>query len=132
MKDAQFQFYIEGPDAGQAADELAEIFQAEFAHQPERRLPETGGQDPLTKTDPLAVAAIILAIPSAVLATIDLISRLQKKEKLDRVLAQSHKIEKKHRGLQIRIITPRGTSIELSKTNSAEVLDLASAAEQGK
>lgn len=131
MKDAQFQFYIEGPDAGQAADELAEIFQAEFAHQPERRLPETGGQDPLTKTDPLAVAAIILAIPSAVLATIDLISRLQKKEKLDRVLAQSHKIEKTSRAANPDH-HPRGTSIELSKTNSAEVLDLASAAEQGK
>ncbi|MCI0530342.1 MAG: hypothetical protein L0Y74_00080 [candidate division Zixibacteria bacterium] len=125
MAKADFQFQIEGEGAEKAAQELARLFNEEFGTslQPHKAPPQE--REGVTRGDPVVIAALILSIPPAILAVMDLVDRIQKKKKLDTLLQESRQVEKKYSGVIIRIIKPDGTIVELVAVESREILDAA-------
>lgn len=133
MADTKLQFRIEGEGSEDAAEALARWIEADWGIAPalleSRQAPAEAGA---AKTDPIALAALILSIPSVILATVDLIDRIKKKEKLDTLLEQTRKLQQEHSTLRIRVITPGGTVLELENTTSAQLLDAAAEIKQKK
>ena len=84
------QHYIEFQFAGEARDilakELSDLCAVHFADWPQTTVQKTQVVEG-DKSDPVAVAALIIAIPSAVLASWDLAQRMQLKTKVDHLLA---------------------------------------------
>jgi hypothetical protein len=132
MDSQKFQFRLEGAGAEEAAEEMAALIQRDLGITPEKFPARVTDENTGTRTDPIALAALILAIPSAVLATVELIERIRNKEKLDRLIEQSRKLQKKHSTTRIRIITPKGKVIELENITSSEMLDIAAEEKEKK
>ncbi|NQV99495.1 MAG: hypothetical protein HQ483_07340, partial [Rhodospirillales bacterium] len=84
---------IVGPDADKTAGELNSFFVREF----ETEL-EAGGieasQPEGTKSDPVAIAGLVLAIPAAILSVLDLAERLKRRQQVSRLLELARKLEK--------------------------------------
>jgi hypothetical protein len=104
-------------------DALTAIFDKEFGRRPHRsrEKPETGGEH---KADPVAVAALILSLPSATLAAIDLAERIKLRDKITRLLAL---IRRQHddKGAVARIETPEGMQ-DLAAMDAERLLDVTS------
>jgi len=97
---SDLEFHLQGPQTDATAAEL-ETFFAETLGATARREtlpPPAGGTG--EKADPIAVATLIVCIPGALLATIDLAERPQIKEYVARLIA-----------LARRVWTERGTRI---------------------
>lgn len=126
MPDSDLEFRIEGPDASAAAHELADFLEARFGERPMRIVPESaaGPESERAKTDPLAVVAVILAMPSAVLAATDLAKRLGIKQKAEDLISGLRDIVTRH--LEIRIyVSRKGRSIRADRAHSADIIQLA-------
>lgn len=81
-------FHIEGPDGDETARELFDLLRAEFGVRPERMDRETRRRsDPDGMADPVAVVALIIAIPLAVLLPADPDQNDSVVEKLEKVVA---------------------------------------------
>jgi hypothetical protein len=102
----ELRLYLEGAAAEQAAREIEDFFAQEFGHPPVRVAPEVQ-TDRGKKADPVAVAALILTIPSAILATLDLAERIQLRKKLRRLIDLVRR-QKAEKGTVIRLETPTG------------------------
>lgn len=102
----EIRLHLDGDGADELADALTAFFDKEFGRRPHRsrEKPETGGGD---KADPVAVAALILSLPSATLAAFDLAERIKLRDKIVRLLAL---IRRQHndKGAVARIETPEG------------------------
>jgi hypothetical protein len=72
---------IAGPNSQALAAEVEAFLAEAFQETPERRIPPED-QTP-RRGDPLAVAALILAIPGAITATFDLAHRAKLAERID-------------------------------------------------
>jgi hypothetical protein len=79
-------FRIEGTDRAAAADELQRLLEDELGIEPERVEVPVSEHDG-RKGDPVAIAALILAVPGAVLATMDLAQRMRLREKIGKLIA---------------------------------------------
>ncbi|WP_372396410.1 hypothetical protein ABMY26_11505 [Azospirillum sp. HJ39] len=75
---------IAGPKAPALAAEVEE-FLADALGTDAERLPPSQDQA-IQRGDPLAVAALVLAVPSAIVATLDLAARARLAERIDRLL----------------------------------------------
>ena len=126
MSDAGFQFYFAGAQAKDAANDFVKIIEQEFGVKPKPVTPNTSVDQTTKGVEPLALTAVILTIPPALLAAIDLVDRIKKKKQLDTVLQKTQKIQKTKTELKIHILTPKGTKIEIHSVTSAELLDAAS------
>jgi hypothetical protein len=112
---------VSGPEAEKKAGELVDFIENEFAFKPVCRKPGSGRRSTgYRSVDPLAIAAFVVAVPSALVATIDLVERRKKKEKLDRLLQWL-----KDKNVQVTITTPNGTTLQLDAVKSADFLDAA-------
>ena len=76
---------IEGPNAQALAAEADAFLREALRETPERAV--MPAETTPTRADPIAVAALILSVPGAVLATLDIAQRLKLAERLDRFLA---------------------------------------------
>lgn len=77
---------IQGGDAEQAADELVAAIRDIFAAEP-HRTGGAGASPPGTRS--LALVAIVLALPSAVIGTADIVARAQLGPRLRRLIAKA-------------------------------------------
>ena len=86
------EFAVSGPEATTAAEALEAVLARELAIRPERRmvLPERTGTE--KAVDPVALGALILAIPGAILAVVDLVERMQKRKKAEAVIEQAKQL----------------------------------------
>jgi len=75
---------ISGPNAPALATAV-EAFLADSLATRAERLPPPEDQ-PIQRSDPLAVAALVLAVPGAIAATLDLAARARLAERIDRLL----------------------------------------------
>lgn len=119
-------FLIEGPGAEAAAEDLKqdllEILGAEAV--PESLPPPEPGE---RATDPIAVAGLILAIPGAILAVMDLAERLRLKQKLTQLIARI----KARRALQpsrATLLLEDGRRVALDEVEPEELLALTAGA----
>jgi len=118
-------FNIQGPQAQTVAQELAAMITQTFdqsAQITESPLAKTSGN---TKADPVAIAALVIAIPSAVLAVVDLVQRSKKKTKADHVIDFAQRQHRQNPQTAITITIPDGVSVNLHQTDSNTLIDLA-------
>ncbi len=109
---ADLEFHIEGEGAEMTAAALQALIGEQFGQEPRRVSAPPSGREQ-EKSDPLAVAAFILAVPPAILATIDLAERLALKEKAQRLIDFARGQRQQH-----------GTRIWLKRTHRIEPLPL--------
>lgn len=116
---------IHGPQAESLAAELEALLQEELG--------ETGRrvQAPMaaagTKADPVAVAALVISLPSAILATMDLAKRLDLVPRVQRLLAWAR--GKAGSGTELTLITSR-KSLRLAEASADEVMDACAEADR--
>ena len=123
MRERNFKLNIEGPGAEERAKELSDFIEKEFGSRPIWQANKGEQEKELTITrsaEFLAVTAIVLSVPAAILAAMDLVDRIKKKKKTDSLIEWA----KKHPG-PITIITPDGTAIHLHNADSGTLLDAA-------
>ncbi|MEO1018354.1 MAG: hypothetical protein AAFY56_11755 [Pseudomonadota bacterium] len=75
------------------------------------------------KVDPIAVAALILSIPPAVLAVIDLADRIAKRQRAAQIIERAKEIEIE-KSVKVRIVTQDGTK-GLGQVTIDELLEIA-------
>jgi len=125
MKEEEFRISVEGEGIEGPIKKLTEFIKDlndQTGWRPAWTTP--GSSQSNTKLEPISVAALILAVPSAVLATLDIIARRKKREKLDSIIAWAKKQK-----ASITITYPDGTFVQLKNATSGQLLD---AANKGK
>lgn len=115
----QFQAKTDDPHIHALKTVLADILPDWSQHPVEKTVVPAGG----VKGDPIALAALVVAIPGGVLAIWDLAERIKLKEKIDRLLAWV----KEHAALSPSspsVHLPNGKVIPLNTVKPEEILDM--------
>ncbi|MDM8539508.1 hypothetical protein QUF75_02930 [Desulfococcaceae bacterium HSG7] len=118
-------FNIQGPQAQTVAQELAAMIDQTFDHSAQITKPPLAKTTDNTKADPVAIAALVIAIPSAVLAVVDLVQRPKKKSKADHVIDFAQRQHSQNPQTGITITMPNGVSMNLDQMDSNTLIDLA-------
>ncbi len=119
-------FEFEGPNAEIMANDLGNLLAVEFADWPQRfetlhRSPRDG--DLGVRGDPVAVAALVLSVPSAILATWDLATRIRVRERVERLIRWYQQQRRSNRQTKITVIGLDGRSSALDQLPIAEIVD---------
>lgn len=119
---SDLEFHLQGPQTDATAAELETFFAETLGANARREIhqPPSGGAG--EKADPIAVATLIVCIPGAVLATIDLAERLQIKQKVERLIALARR-EWRERGTRIWLRRRDAPPLALDEAQPAEVID---------
>lgn len=122
----ELRFHIEGPASKQIAQSLEAFLEAEFEVRPERREGDQGITPPggRERTDPVAVAALIVAIPSGILAAMDLAERIHLKDKVQRLIEWVRK-SKTSPSDRIFLVFREGKVLPLDEATPAQIMDAA-------
>lgn len=126
MPETDIIFRIEGPDAAEAAAELSREIEKTLGQKPGLKKADPPRTDDPVKVDPVAVAALVLAVPSALLAAADLVQRFKKKKQIDLIIEIAKKHNAENPETQIRISGPKGVSVHLHQADADSVIDMAS------
>ena len=118
----EFQFHGEGRDA--LARELSDLLSNEFDGWPQHTTNKTIAPVGEQKSDPVAIAALIIAVPAAVLATWDLAQRIQVKQKIDRLISWAKRKESEAPETQMTIHLPGGAVVRLDQVKPESILDV--------
>ncbi len=118
-------FNIQGPQAQSVAQELAAMIDQTFDHSAQITKPPFAKTADNTKADPVAIAALVIAIPSAVLAVVDLVQRSKKKTKANHVIDFAQRQHRQNPQTAITITMPDGVSVNLHHIDSNALIDLA-------
>lgn len=119
MKEPGFKFTVAGRNAEETARDLADFIEKEFDHKTEStRTASPQEQKRVRSFDPLSAAAFVVALPSAVLGALELLDRMKKKEKVDKLLQWL-----KDKKVQVTITAPDGTTINMDAAQSSDLLD---------
>jgi len=124
MPASDFKIQIKGRHAEEVAKILSELIKKEFGYTPERVIQEPK-KDTEKVVDPLTIAAIIITIPPALVATLDLIERRKTRDKLDLLIELVKKQQEKTPDTQTSLITPDGISKPIVRLNSLEIIEAA-------
>ena len=116
---------IHGPQAESLAAELEALLQEELGETGRRvQTPTTAAS---TKADPVAVAALVISLPGALLATMDLAKRLDLVPRLQRLLAWAR--SKAGSETELTLITSR-KSLRLAEASADQVMDACAEADR--
>lgn len=127
---SDLKFHLQGPQSGATAAALETFFAETFdakARRENPRIPPSGETE--KAADPIAVAALILSIPGALLATVDLAERLQLKQKVERLIALARREWREH-GTRIWLQRRNAAPLALDEIEPADVLDAAGKAQE--
>ena len=125
MSDKAFEFSIQGDQSGSTNQELSTLLQEVFTDWPLQKTnkPIESPGEARTRTDPLTVAALVLAVPGAILATWDLAQRIELKKKVERLIDWARRKKKENPTLVITL-TLSGIRVKyLDRTEPEEILD---------
>jgi len=124
MDKKEISFFVKGQDAETGANEIKKIINDEFEYEPQILADKENKPEGSTKAvDPIALGALILAVPAAILAVADLADRIKNKKKLDRVLEKIQKRVVQKKEVTVKIIYPNGMIKDISSVDSVEILD---------
>jgi hypothetical protein len=127
MSTDNLHFQLEGPRSEALASELSELVEAEFGERPAPATPRQGREtlETYRGPDPLAVTAVVLAVPGAILATVDLAERLKLKQKVDRLIAWAKEKLKDDTANRILLRSRRGNIVPLDRAETSQIFELA-------
>lgn len=118
---ADIRLHIEGADRNAVADEI-EAFLAETFDTKPTRLPVGRAGGGAMRSDPAAVAALVLSVPGAVMAAMDMAERMRLKDKLGGLIALARR--RRESGTVVRLETANGLK-DLGRVDSDELIDAA-------
>ncbi len=123
---ANVRIHIDGPEAETGASEIADFLNENLAARVASAAPKAPVVTDQKTADPVAVAALILSIPSALLAAMDLAERIELRKKITRLIDLAKRL-RRGRGTVARLETPSGLR-DLDAMSPDEVLELAASA----
>ena len=126
MSKQGIQFIVSGHEAQDASGDIRRILKEELNYDAPVQQEQGAGEH--TKAfDPLAVAGLMLALPGAVLAAMDVKDRIQarmrKKQKLEETLERINREVTQKRETTVKIRYPDGTVKEITTVESTELLN---------
>ena len=124
-KESIFKLRIDGPHGDEAEQELSSLIEKEFCIKPTRVAEQKLNSETHKVADPISVAALVLSVPAAIVAVVDLIERVKKKKAADRLIQWAQDYHEKNPDTTITITTPEGISCELRKAETVDILDAA-------
>ncbi len=124
MDQKEISFIVKGQDAENGANEIKKIINDEFEYEPQILTGKENNREGNRKAvDPIALTALILAVPGAILAVADLAGRIKNKKKLDRALEKIQKQVVQKKEVTVKIIYPDGMIKDICSVDSVEILD---------
>jgi len=120
---SDLEFHLQGAQAATTAAALETFFAETFGAEAHRESPPPhaiGGAE--KAADPIAVATMVLSIPGALLATVDLAERLKLKQKVERLIALARREWREH-GTRIWLRRRNATPLALDEIEPAAILD---------
>jgi len=122
---SQFKLHVTGKNADQVAEKITALFNENFGVEPNIQNVRPAFVAGQRGVDPVALTALVLSIPAAALAAMDVISRMKKKQQTEKTLAQLEQISRDYPQAFIRLEAPDGSIIEIKKENAGKILDAA-------
>ncbi len=132
MTNKEIGFIISGKEANEAAEEIKRIVQDELNITVQSRINKDNRQDGQSRAidpstvgalDPVAIGALILAIPAAALAVADLIKKTKNRKKLEQTFEKIQKQVVQKRQITIKIQYPDGMIKEISSVDTVEIME---------
>ncbi|MFP4348895.1 MAG: hypothetical protein ACOC3W_06725 [Thermodesulfobacteriota bacterium] len=130
MSSSDLMLHVEDTDpatAAQVAGKLADLMKAELGERPEP-VKAAPVEVPGVKADPIAVAALILAIPPSLLAAVNLVDRAQKTEKIQKLIEWVRNQKQTYRNIRFKLVTPKGAVIQFDMSSGSEIQEIAAEA----
>jgi hypothetical protein len=125
MSEPTLQFHFTDSESRGAADELAQFLAKELPDwQPRVEKQVVSGE--ARKADPVAIIALILAIPPAIQSVWDLAQRIKLKEKIDKLIAWA-KDRSAHGKVNASVLLPEGKAVPLDQAAPQQILDAVAA-----
>ena len=112
---------LRGTDPGAAADQAAALLREIAQREPDRRTPEPDASQRRDPATGLAIASLILSLPGAVLATLQIKEHLDRRRLRDRVEALKKQVKVTDHEATL---TTRTSSVDLRRTSTDAVVDL--------
>ena len=120
---------IEGPvtenveAAQRSLEDLAHRWGYDIAQSPDGAVPAATSQDEYSKAiDPASVAAVVLSIPSAALAVVDLADRIRKRRRASELIDHGQQLADQHVSV---LVISHGHTTELRTMTPDQLLELA-------
>jgi hypothetical protein len=127
---SDLKFHLQGSQTDATGAALETFFSETFGENARREgLPMSAVGETEKTVDPIAVAGLVLSIPGALLAAMDLAERLQLKEKVARLISLARREWTEH-GTRIWLQRRDATPLALDEAQPADVLDAAEKARQ--
>ena len=123
MSKLQIQFQIQAHDAEVIAQKISAILAEELRAQPEVSSASRPRREGSRAVDPVALAALIVSIPSAVLATLDILERMKKKREIEKALEKISELTHEYPDAAILLNAPDGTLLRIEKSSAAKLID---------
>jgi len=124
---SELRFFVEGPGAQDLAQRLEAVLHQNFGESPSRRSSEV--QDAAgTRADPVALLTLILALPTAAVAALDLVARLKARDRI-RAIIDFAKQERDATGVRIWVSVGDGPPVALDEARPEHLLDAANKAQ---
>ena len=117
---SELRFEVVGAAVETAAAALRDV----LGEAPRRLPPAPPAEDGRKAVDPLALTAVILALPPAILAVVDLADRIAKRRKAQALIATAHRLHADHQ-TQTFITAADGTRHPLDQLTPDQLLDIA-------
>jgi hypothetical protein len=112
---------LRGTDPETGAGDASALLREVGRREPDRRTPEPDADQRRDPATGLAIASLILSLPGAVLATLEIKEHLDRRRLRDRVEALKKRVEATDD--EATLTTPR-SSVDLRRTSTDAVVDL--------
>ena len=128
MPESSIRFSVQGPDQDQVSKEIDDFFDARFGQRPKiTKKGITAGKEGTkdfigAASLVVAISALFLTIPGAVLASRDLADRMDKKKDMDDLIRLAEKLHEKYPDTDVTVTTSQG-SVSLHTAKAGRLVD---------
>ncbi|MBK8254966.1 MAG: hypothetical protein IPK82_20200 [Polyangiaceae bacterium] len=116
---------ISGPEAEETRAELEAWWKTEMGEALQRVTAGPGSaKENARGPDPVAVTALVLAIPSAIVATLDLVKRIELTKRVNRWIDWVREKRAKHPKVRIVLLDKDGRPLDVAKAQASDVFEV--------
>lgn len=122
MAEKEIIFMITGKDVEAASNEIKDIIKEEFDYDTLIKQAPINIQNEKNKVvEPMTVAALVLALPGAILAGIEIADKIRNRKKLDNTLNKIQKRVIQKRAVSVKIINADGVIKKIETVDTVEL-----------